>query len=118
MRIIDSGNPATTGRWYSPDAVREMIAEATRERPKFVLYDKTETIAQSLTKDAATFGALIALITFSHWLGGGAWEFVTVTMFVLLLVGRMLATRTTKLRTKAEAKSWADSLPDDVARGD
>lgn len=91
---------------------------AARGLPKWALYDKSETLAQSLLSDGATFGGLLVCIWFSQCMGGGVWEFVTMLMFALWIMCRMpweRATRTTKLRTKAEAKAWAESLPDDGA---
>ncbi len=91
---------------------------AARELPKWVLYDRTESMVQSIASDVFTFGGLLVCIWFSHRMGGGVWEFVTLLMFTLWTLGRLpwdRVTRTTKLRTKAEAKAWAESLPEDRA---
>lgn len=91
---------------------------AVRERPKWVLYDRTESVWQSVASDVCTFGGLLVCIWFSQRMGGGVWEFVTLLMFTLWTLCRMpweRVTRTTKLRTKAEAKAWAEALPDDSA---
>lgn len=91
---------------------------AVRDRPRFLVFDRSETAAESVASDAATFVGLAACIALSHWLGGGMWQFVTLGMFVAWALCRMpweRATRTTLLRTKAEAKAWAESLPDDTA---
>lgn len=90
---------------------------AASDRPKWIIYDRSESMVQSLASDVATLGGLLACIWFSQRMGGGVWEFVTLVMFTLWSMCRMpweRATRTTKLRTKAEAKAWAESLQDDA----
>jgi len=87
-------------------------------RPKFVLYDRTESMWQSIASDAFTFCGLLVCIWFSQRMGGGVWEFVTLLMFTLWMLCCMpweRLTRTTKLRTKAQAQAWAEALPDDGA---
>ena len=103
----------------SPDgsALSDRLGAAC-DRPKWVLYDRTESMAQSIASDAATFGGILVCIWFSQTMGGGVWEFVTLVMFALWALCRASwerVTRTTKLHTKAEAKAWADALPDDRA---
>lgn len=88
------------------------------DRPKYVIFDKTETVAQSVASDAATFGGLLVCIWFSQAMGGGVWEFVTLVMFGLWAMCKMpweRVTRTTKLTGKGAAKAWAEALPDDDA---
>ena len=83
-----------------------------------VVYDKSETTAQSLLTDGATFGGLLLCIWFSQAMGGGVWEFVALVMFTLWTLCKLpweRVTRTTKLTGKAEAKAWAEALPDDDA---
>ena len=89
----------------------------SRDHPKWVLYDKSETVAESIASDGATFVGLWLCIWFSQAMGGGVWEFVTLLMFALWTACRMpweRITRTTKMRTKAEAQAWANSLPEDA----
>lgn len=91
---------------------------AAEDRPRWLVFDRTESLAQSLASDAATFGGLLVCIWFSQAMGGGVWEFVSLTMFALWSLCRLpweRITRTRKLHTKAEAKAWADALPDDDA---
>ena len=107
--MSESGLPENVGSMEGLGGVRE--------RPKWVLYDKSETVAESIASDGATFGGFLLCIWFSQLMGGGVWEFVSLTMFFLWAICRMpweRVTRTTKLRTKAEARAWAESLPEDA----
>jgi hypothetical protein len=81
-----------------------------------VLYDQSESVAESIASDGATFAGLLLCIWFSKTMGGGTWEFVSLLMFGLWTACSMpweRITRTTKMRTKAEAQAWANSLPED-----
>ena len=89
-----------------------------RAMPTLVVYDKSETTAQSLLTDGATFGGLLLCIWFSQAMGGGVWEFVTLVMFALWTLCKLpweRVMRTTTLTGKAAAKAWAEALPDDDA---
>lgn len=89
-----------------------------RAMPTMVVYDRSETTAQSLLTDGATFGGLLLCIWFSQAMGGGVWEFVTLVMFTLWTLCQLpweRVTRTTKLTGKAAAKAWAEALPADEA---
>lgn len=84
---------------------------------QYIVYDKSESVAQSLATDAVTFGALVFSIWFSQAMGSGMWEGISLMMFGLFGLARMpweKITRTTKLEGKAAAKAWAEALPDDV----
>jgi hypothetical protein len=83
---------------------------------KLTLFDRRETVAESLIKDGVTFAGLLLCIWFSQAMGGGVWEFITVVMFTFFALNCMpweRASRTTVLHSKAEALAWAESLPDD-----
>lgn len=91
---------------------------ASHERPKWVIYNRSESLLHSLASDAATFGGMVLCIWFSQHMGSGVWEFVSLVMFTVWALCRMPWERisnTTKLSTKAEALAWAESLPDDGA---
>lgn len=111
----------TTENKSASDVAGPLLTErlgAASDRPKWILFDRSESMVQSLASDVATLGGLLVCIWFSQRMGGGAWEFVTLVMFTLWSMCRMpweRVTRVTKLRTKAEAKAWAESLPDDGA---
>jgi hypothetical protein len=84
-------------------------------RPKWILYDR-EKLWESIASDVCTFSGLIFCIWFSKIMGGGFWELFTAAIFLFWLTCKLpweRVTRTTKIRTKAEAKAWAESLPDD-----
>lgn len=88
------------------------------ERPKFVIYDKSETLFESVATDVTTFLGLVICMWLSHIWGGGAWTGVTIMMFGLWCAARMpweRMSRITTMRTKAEALAWAAALPEDDA---
>lgn len=79
-------------------------------QPKFVVYDKSETILDSWAKDAVTFGFLFLCIYASRdntW-----WTFITGSMFILFLASKAIAVnkRTKKCNSKEELKAWVESL--------
>jgi hypothetical protein len=99
--------PASVGQVEQP--VRPLL-------PKWVLYDKSETLFESVATDCATFGGLVFCTWFSQKMGSGVWEAISVAMFISWLFARLpweRATRTTTMRTKADAIAWANALPDD-----
>ena len=88
-----------------------------RKRPKFIVFDRSETAAESVASDAATFLGLALCIWLSYTLDGGVWQFVCVVMFLMWVLCRMpweRASRTTLLTTKREALEWARALDDDA----
>lgn len=81
-----------------------------------MIFEKHETLAESLTADLTTFGFLLLCIWFSGDRGGGWWTFFTCSMFLFSLAMKLpwgTKSRWVKLRTKREAIEWANSLPDD-----
>jgi hypothetical protein len=85
-------------------------------KPKWIVYDRSEKLWESIASDVFTFGGLTFCIWFSKIMGGGFWVVFTVAFFLLWCICKLPwqpAKRTTKIRTKAEAKAWAKSLPDD-----
>ena len=88
-----------------------------RKRPKFIVFDRSETAAESIASDTATFLGLALCIWLSYTLGGGVWQVICVGMFLLWTLCRMpweRASRTTLLTTKREAIEWAQALDDDA----
>lgn len=81
-----------------------------------MMYEKTQTLAESITCDLVTFGFLLLCIWFSWDQGGGWWTFFTTAMFLMSLWSRLphgLTSRWVKLTSKQKALEWANSLPDD-----
>ena len=84
---------------------------------EFVVYDRSETFLDSVGSDAVTFGCLFFAIWFSQTMGGGVWTFVSLCMFLLSCATKMpweKVTRTTVIKTKADAMAWANNLQDDA----
>jgi hypothetical protein len=87
---------------------------------EFVIFDRTETLFESVGKDAFTFACLAGCIGLSYALRPSIWQFVTVSVFFLCLAMKLpweRATRTTVIKTKYDAIAWAWSLPDDLGMG-
>lgn len=74
-----------------------------------------ESMNESLLSDAVTFALLLISIWFSRHMGGGYWEMGCTALLIMWLYARlpMESTRVLKLRSKADALAWAQSLPDD-----
>jgi hypothetical protein len=74
-----------------------------------------ESLSASLLSDAFTFVIVSGLILLSHHMGGGVWEFLTVSMMVLWLGMRLPMERraTATLASKAQAIEWAQGLEAD-----
>lgn len=86
-----------------------------------MIFEKTETMVESICSDIVTFGFLLLCMWFSYSQGGGWWTFFTCSMFLILLAVKMpgrASSRWVKLSSKKEAIKWAESLPDDDARSD
>lgn len=82
------------------------------------MYEKTETMVESISSDVVTFGFLLLCMWFSYSHGGGWWTFFTCSMFLISLAVKIPGhggARWVKLTTKKEAVEWAQSLPDDEA---
>ena len=83
-----------------------------------MMYEKTETMVESISSDIVTFGFLMLCMWFSYSQGGGWWTFFTCSMFLLLMAVKMPGrgpARWVKLTSKKAAIEWAESLPDDEA---
>ncbi|BBA31978.1 uncharacterized protein sS8_0860 [Methylocaldum marinum] len=80
--------------------------------PKYVFFDRTESLMESILKDAATFGFLLLCIYVSR--DSAWWTFATGTMAVLMIgtKAHLASNRAFKFRTTAEIKAWAESLPE------
>lgn len=74
-----------------------------------------EGLLESVLSDLLTLAVLAFAIWFSREMGGGFWEAVCFAMLILWLSVKlpMETARVVKLRTKADAVAWAQSLPED-----
>lgn len=74
---------------------------------KFIVFDKRETVIESLVKDLGTF-CFVALAVYvsrdSRW-----WTFFTGSMAILALFGNV-GQRQKRFTSKAELKAWVDSI--------
>jgi hypothetical protein len=85
---------------------------------KMMVFEKRETMLESIASDVVTFGFLLLCMWFSYSMGGGWWTFFTCSMFLISLAVNVpggTKARWVKLATKKEAIEWANSLPDDEA---
>lgn len=80
-----------------------------------MMFEKTETMVQSITSDLVTFAFLLLCMWYSYSQGGGWWTFFTCTMFLISLAVKLpgATSQWVKLRSKKEAVEWAESLPED-----
>lgn len=84
------------------------------EKPKHIIFRRTESLLQSLVSDTFTFSLMGLCIYVSQ--GSTWWTFFTGLMAIFFLFAKANAAmdnRTTKLHSKAEALEWANSLEDD-----
>lgn len=75
---------------------------------------KSESLVESIFKDVVTFSFLLLCIWFSNNQGGGWWTFFTCAMFILWVAAAGARMTKTTIKTKAQAVSWANNLPEDA----
>lgn len=83
--------------------------------PKFAaVFDKRESLIESLMKDAGTFTMLALCVYVSQ--GSKWWTLASGLMFVLWLFGvsAKVAKRNKTFRTKAELLKWANTLEEEA----
>lgn len=77
----------------------------------FIAYNMSESVLQSIVKDAFTFLMLCFCLYISHWAESVFWTFTSGLMFFSVMgirMGGMLRERQTKFKTWAEFKAWVD----------
>ncbi len=86
-------------------------------KTEIIIFNATESVAESISKDIVTFAFLALCIWFSHDQGGGWWTFATSIMFLFFLAARLPGERSrqTALKGKRDAMKWASSLSEDEA---
>lgn len=93
------------------------------DKPKFIIFDRSEGLLESVLSNAITFFRLTACVLVVYIFDGGlVWQVVTLALFIGWVWIRLpwesaTQTRTLKLRGKKEAVAWAQSLPDDADQG-
>lgn len=77
-----------------------------------MVFDATESLIESILRDAVTFGFILLCIYCSH--GSNWWTFFCGSVALLFLSGKAVssASKTKRLSSKAEAIKWAESLED------
>lgn len=80
---------------------------------QYVVFDKRESLLQSLIKDLGTFGFILLCIYTSQ--GSKAWTFITVCLFLLFILARggMTSSNYNKFGSKNDLLKWVESLPED-----
>ena len=79
---------------------------------KYAIFNKNETVAQSLYKDFVT-GVLVAFCVYisqdSTW-----WTFVTGLMFIVFLLAKVKGVMKDnhEFKNKEDLQKWVDDLPD------
>ena len=84
---------------------------------KIIIFDKTQSLSQSVASDAVTFSGLALAMFFSHYMDSIFWTAISFLLFLGALMGKSSSARSRKLHTKQEAIDWANSLPDDGSTG-
>lgn len=78
------------------------------ETPEFVIFNKDETVTESVFKDTVTLGLIAAGVVFSN--GDIVWSSITGTMFVMFGVAKMFSLvkqRTLAFSNKEDLINWA-----------
>lgn len=78
---------------------------------KFCVFDRRESLLESVTKDLATLSVVSLLVYVSQ--GSKWWTLVTGLMFISAVIGKVALitkSRNKVFRTKAELQEWVDTL--------
>lgn len=78
-----------------------------------VIFDRRESLADSIKADLLTFGLILACIYAS--LDSVIWTLAMVFMLGLFAVTKLIEMRRKVFGTKAQLQAWIDSLPDDTS---
>ena len=91
--------------------MNEAIEEAEKPKTVFVVYDQTESLAQSIAADVVTFSFMLLCIYVSR--DSTFWTFTSGVLFILFIAGKVAfvgKSQKTVLRSKEAALRWAQSL--------
>ena len=81
----------------------------------YVVFDKRETLAESILKDLTTFAVVFLLVYVSR--GSSWWTLVTGFMFIFIAFGKIASVAKKRhhvFKTKADLQNWVNKLPDDA----
>lgn len=80
------------------------------EDKKVVVFDKTESVAESVFKDTVTLTVVSFLVYISQ--GSTWWTFVCGSMFILFMITKVSRSmrRQKVFKNKEELASWVDKL--------
>lgn len=87
-----------------------------KKETSYAVFDRRETLAESIIKDLTTFAVVFLLVYVSR--GSSWWTLVTGLMFIFIAFGkifRVVKKRHHVFKTKADLQDWANKLPDDNA---
>ena len=84
-----------------------------REKPKFMIFEKRETLWQSIASDLVSFGLALLLMFFSAFMNQAIWVGVSVVLFAFCFIGLSSKSKWEKLKSKQEAINWANNLDED-----
>lgn len=80
----------------------------------YAVFDKRETLAESIFKDLTTFAVVFLLVYVSR--GSSWWTLVTGLMFIFIAFGKISSVVKKShhvFKTKADLQDWVNKLPDD-----
>ena len=79
---------------------------------KYAVFNKNETVAESLYKDFVT-GVLVSFCVYISQ-GSTWWTFVTGLMFIVFLLGKVknVMKDNHEFKSKEDLQKWVDSLPE------
>ena len=82
------------------------------DKTKFAVFNKNETVAESIYKDFVT-GCMVAFCVYISQ-GNTWWTFVTGLMFLMFLFAKVSAIMkgNNEFKSKADLQKWVDELPD------
>jgi hypothetical protein len=87
-----------------------------QQKPVIVIFNRTESIVESIMKDIITFLVLFTFMCVSVNMGSVIWSIIAILIIIVFLfnMGLMDAKKNRVLIfNKKQAINWANSLPDD-----
>ena len=91
--------------------------EIKMKQKETVIFNQTESVLESWSKDAITLGVMVLCVWVSR--DSAWWTFFTgcfALAFFFAKAASIWDTRRTVIKSKADALAWAESLPDDASQ--